>query len=67
MITPTHVSVIEMRRQDLLAEVVRARLVGDAVPTKPSRPAPRPLSLACSYVRYALAALASVTFAMTFN
>ena len=59
-----HVTVIEMRRQDLLADVARARLVSDTAPTKPSFPAPRPLALARAYGRYAFIAIGSVAFAL---
>jgi hypothetical protein len=67
MITPTHVTVTEMRRQDLLADADRARRVSAARSTNSSRPTPRPLTRARAYARYAVSCLASVAFGLQSN
>jgi hypothetical protein len=60
MLTPTDLSVVDLRRRERLAGAARARLVAGDGPARPSRPAPRPPGLVRASVRDALAALASV-------
>jgi hypothetical protein len=68
--TPSFVQVNEYRRQDLLADAERSRLVRSArrssavVPSVTAKPR-RAFTLADA--RYALTSLASVTFAMSLN
>jgi hypothetical protein len=66
VLTPVHTELVELRRQDLLAASARTRLVAQSSKSVPA-PRSRPLGRVVGYARYAVAALASVAFAMTTN
>lgn len=60
MVTPTHVRVIEMRRQDLLAMVARDRRVASATRPAPAGPASPKVARLRANLRHAVASLVAL-------
>jgi hypothetical protein len=57
MVTPTHVTVIELRRQDLLASVACNRLFASATRPAPASRTPQKGVRLCAVLRHAVASL----------